>query len=305
MVQNTLSQEQKRAFEALNAKGLERRAMYFVRAKRDGAIIKTGDIREQEYYYGGLLWKIYGWGRRAYEDKPLISCILASFTSEMVRENINYRYHPYPEKREKYRRRLVQFLGNSFGNKWTGKAFPRVRIAVNSGSEEEVFRKLGAMADMDGEKAVAQEPVRYGYAADAEGGGLEIQIDLEELLNSLEDLERSAALEDIRKPEVLQKCIQRMKEWLEKEKVVDTLECIDMFFCTRKGLSFNGLNYIFQKADRKERGGEKAGEAKTQNRVVAIRADNQKITLDLMAFVVKSLDYGGERNVCRKISVRA
>lgn len=152
MVQNLLTPVQREAFRNLCLWDLERRAKYFVNSYRKDEEIVFGDIdaevvidssqlnkkliesqnRELPYSYGMLLEHIYRWGRESwngyFEDKPYMWCILASFTVEMTRTYLHYYYNPDSNRREeKYKKRLFAFIGQSFGSRWLGEAFPRFK----------------------------------------------------------------------------------------------------------------------------------------------------------------------------------
>ena len=156
MAQNLLTPVQREAFRNLYLRDIERRAKYFVNSYRKDDEIIFGAIDEEfinensmlnkllegqklelQYSYGRLIEHIYEWGRKSwngsFEDKPYIWCILASFTAEMTRTYLNYCYNPDPIRRkEKYERRLLAFIGESFGNKWLGESFPRFQISKTS-----------------------------------------------------------------------------------------------------------------------------------------------------------------------------
>lgn len=84
---------------------------------------KIRDEAEDEYYcYCDLLKEIYSLGRVNYYDKVMAHCLLASFTSQMVREYYSYRYSD--GEREKSFGRLKKLLGHTFGNEWLGENMP-------------------------------------------------------------------------------------------------------------------------------------------------------------------------------------
>lgn len=265
MVQNMLMPYQKKAFEILNARDLERRARYFVCAKRKENTIEIEDIWQHSYSYGCLLEQIYEWGRRCFEDKPFICCMMASFTSEMVREYLNYRYNPDPDRTSKYKIRLLEFLGQSFGSKWSGEAFPTVVRLVNNEAEKDY----------------------YGYAEKAQPEGLNIKIKLD----ALHEINEKGLEESIGK-------------WLDAEEVVATLECIDMFFTRREGSGFEGMQYRFQLeypviSFGKEPGGNENLDAPkgrdVSQQILIISGTGKTVNLDIMGFVAKSMDYQRER----------
>lgn len=152
MAQDVLTVEQRMAFRRLVLCPQERWAKYFINLRRKENDIVFGDIdgetigdvsqliefwkskyAEKEYSYGLLLERIYMWGRQStndyFRDKAFISCVLASFTTEMTRNYLHYYYNPDDERRvNKYEKRLLGMIGISFGSKWFGESFPRFQI---------------------------------------------------------------------------------------------------------------------------------------------------------------------------------
>lgn len=248
LAQTTLTMGQQRTFNKLLEFRLERRAMYFqkVEKEHETGLIRIMDVKvseREEYTYGSLLQKIYEWGRNYYEDKPFISCVIASFTSEMVREYIGYCYCLDEDKRERHKKRLYQFMGSSFCNKWSGGIFPKVAIKTNNEDLE----------------------VNGGYIATGELKNVDIRIGMDALKKLAE-----SDLSEIEKEKILQ-------EWFLEEKTVEILECIDMFCVKRKGESdYAGIKFEFD-AD--------------QNSIVIKGAQREKCSIDIMGFVIKSLDY--------------
>lgn len=126
MAYEKLEVKQRTFFKQLLEIDLGRRARYmliFQKNWRKGMPLDAY-IEDEPYCYGDLLECIYRWGRDNYNDKPLIHCILASFTSEMVREELNYMYNCVKSRREVSFIRLENFIGRSIGNKWTGEMLP-------------------------------------------------------------------------------------------------------------------------------------------------------------------------------------
>lgn len=160
MAQDVLTAEQRRAFRRLILCPQERRAKYFINLRRKENDIVFGDIdgetmgdvsqlieiwkskyAEKEYSYGLLLERIYMWGRESrndyFRDKAFISCVLASFTTEMTRNYLHYYYNPDDKRRtDKYEKRLLGMLGISFGSKWFGESFPRFQILKKNNKYE-------------------------------------------------------------------------------------------------------------------------------------------------------------------------
>lgn len=76
------------------------------------------------YSYGEFLQQIYKYGRIQPQNKAYVKCLLASLTSEMVREKICFSRNPNQQKREEAKYALLGLVGKSFGNSWLGEMMP-------------------------------------------------------------------------------------------------------------------------------------------------------------------------------------
>lgn len=85
-------------------------------------------VEEQVFGYTDLIQVLYKMGREDYADKALVHCILASFTSEMVREYYSYRHNKDEKARERAAVRLGNFLGTTFGGKWLSMVMPQMTM---------------------------------------------------------------------------------------------------------------------------------------------------------------------------------
>lgn len=146
MALQILDQDQLKIYELILGRSIERRAAYavnFIRNRLDDGerrnnffdfsdedvLLDADDFQDRvdeqnDYCYGNLLKVIYVLGRKRYGDKPLVHCLLASFTSEMVREYYSYRNNTNEEARGRAADRLKNFLGLSFGGEWLGGSMP-------------------------------------------------------------------------------------------------------------------------------------------------------------------------------------
>lgn len=176
MALQILDESQLKVFELILGKNIEKRAAYavnFIHNRLDELKKRNGiydfDYVENEesydedensfqdrvdgqndYCYGDLLNVIYVLGRMQYSDKPLVHCLLASFTSEMVRENYSYWNNIDPEARKRAADRLKNFLGLSFGGKWLGNNMPkavRTNWGVTLSQEDESEFRIGYIKD--------------------------------------------------------------------------------------------------------------------------------------------------------------
>ncbi|MCM1537640.1 MAG: P-loop NTPase fold protein [bacterium] len=279
LVHNTLTTRQRSFFEKLIQRDLERRAMYFVGAEHDGTaeeIIRIQEMGQENYSYGDLLEKIYEWGRECFDDKPLISCVLASFTSEMVREYMGFRYQPDEKRRKTYQRRLVQFLGQHFNNDWTAEAFSKMNFPQSSSPKG---NQVGYLKVKNRGMGTILIPMSMGKSA-----------------------ELSKA--DWKTRQGREKWKRALKKWLTEEAVLETVETLDMFCMKREEDSYCGVNFCFQMEKsgvdvHPERAGldpefQDAAKAGTVPPALRISIE-EEMTWDIMSFVGKSLTYAEER----------
>lgn len=81
--------------------------------------------QNQSYCFGALLKKIYTYGRNNAVNKAYVKCILASLSSEMVREKVSFSRNPDEDQRKESRKKLQRLFGNSFGDEWLGEMMPK------------------------------------------------------------------------------------------------------------------------------------------------------------------------------------
>lgn len=96
-------------------------------------------VDDANYVYGDLLEGLYSYGRKKYEDKAMVHCILASFTVEMTREYYSYLYNEDGE-RNVSEGRLKSFIGNTFGGKWFGDIIPVIPDITKNTLENAGFK---------------------------------------------------------------------------------------------------------------------------------------------------------------------
>lgn len=119
LVYQLLNPEQRSRFKMILERALERRAQYVVNFLSKWMLNESviDDVDEVNYAYSDLLDGLYSYGRKRYEDKAMVHCILASFTVEMTREYYSYIYNVGMEEAVS-KRRLKYFIGKSFGGEW-------------------------------------------------------------------------------------------------------------------------------------------------------------------------------------------
>lgn len=154
-----LNEEQVTVFELIVQRNIERRAEYAVNflsdyKKGDSELLKD-EVDKMKYRYSDLLSSIYYIGRENYSDKKLGHCILASFTSEMVREYFSYCNNKsnqgderdtegkgeqevstnLSKAQERAKGRLVNYLGSTFGGEWFGNEMPKAVLKSGDNSD--------------------------------------------------------------------------------------------------------------------------------------------------------------------------
>ncbi|MCX4272289.1 MAG: hypothetical protein OSJ71_08505 [Acetatifactor sp.] len=125
-----LNLQQQELFDKILGRNIERRAEYAVNfLNNERKITAQGEnqqklsdyVDDQNYCYSDLLEAIYSSGREDYDQKVLIHCVLASFTSEITKEYYNYANNPNEAAQNEAARRLESFLGNTVGGNWLNK----------------------------------------------------------------------------------------------------------------------------------------------------------------------------------------
>jgi len=152
LAKKLLSDRYKVIYDEVIKKDLERRAAYvyemakerIFRPERNLELPK--DYCEEKYSYGEFLRCIYELGRVSDEDKALIKCFLASFTSEMAREAYVYRRGREGEERDRARNRLKKFIGKSFGSRWTGELIPGGVVGEKLGYDDNAELRMFKIA---------------------------------------------------------------------------------------------------------------------------------------------------------------
>ncbi len=101
------------------------------------------------YCYSDLLRILYILGREDHRDKALVHCILASFTTEMVREYYSYNHNKDMEAKNRSAIRLKKILGDAFGGKWFQDCLPKIMgelMTVENGRKVKI--EIGYIPDV-------------------------------------------------------------------------------------------------------------------------------------------------------------
>lgn len=286
--QTMLTIPQRQTFKTFLGFDLSRRAMYLVRAENEEGRIRFEDVPVEErsrYAYADLIEKLYTWGREHYEDKPFVSCVLASFTSEMVREYVNYRYSPDPEKRDVSGERLRKFMGRSFGNEWLGSC-----INIDKKKENEIteFWYTGCVRPFAGFLS------EFDNGLESIGFREQTHIETVFLTFSLDALE-NVKNKPLPKGKPRETRMNHIRNWLEKEKVIPIIECLDMLMIQPGSPEGNASDYDGAKLsfDRPYVSDRKL-EQESGRRGMEVRFAGNCM-MDVFGFIPKSLDYQRRR----------
>lgn len=164
-----LRPDQRMVFEELRKRDLERRVGYVLQCYKNATEKKKvmEAVAEREHYsFGEFLGCIYQWGRDNYEYKPLMHCLLASFTSEMTREYINYSFNcEDKDSRERSKRRLDGYIGDNIATGWLEKDFGNIDFSVELSSEEKAqAKKENEKEEGDGKQQVSKNKPVFSVA---------------------------------------------------------------------------------------------------------------------------------------------
>lgn len=285
----------RQAFKTFLEFDLSRRAMYLEKAenKEDQILFKDVTMEERNRYsYADLIRKIYIWGRLNYEDKPFISCVMASFTSEMVREYLNYRYNPDAEGRAVSEERLCRFMGRSFGNEWLGNClYADMQPESKSGWH---YRSINIPENMEADMTAIQDTGRIGFRSnvDIEHVGISFNLNILSEAGKIPIEANNDAEYKRRKKQTRQKYI---REWLTSENVIKILECIDLLL-TRFDESESGRkDYSGPDISFESEFPSDSWMNQDKNTPLMTVTYRENFILDIFGFIPKSFDYEGYR----------
>lgn len=257
---------------------LGRRASYAIEFKEkwlNGLPLKA-ETEDEIYRYGDFLECIYSWGRQKYEDKPIIHCILASFTNEMVREYLNYMYHPDETQRVLSRHNLMNFIGRGFGNNWIKMMLPvRMEKQILLNADRPVIRHLAFATKSE------LQMVQFPF-----------------VMKGLLDLENMYLSNLPISENMVESVILKMAEQLEAKKFIKVLECMDMLFvnCRMKDQEKPHVSFDFE--FRKD-------SLSTIGDMVEINCkfNTEQADFDIFGFILRSINTKEENMVvCREIA---
>lgn len=122
--------EQQDIFLEIRKRDLERRVGYAIQWYKNSPQRKgiSRAIEEMEHYdFGEFLGCIYNWGRKDYEYKSLVHCLIASFTTEMTKEYFNYHYNQKDKDSAKHlKRKLKGYVGDNVSGGWLSEGLGSV-----------------------------------------------------------------------------------------------------------------------------------------------------------------------------------
>lgn len=213
---------------------------------------------QHDYAFGVLLQGIYEYGRTSDANKAFVKCVLASFTSEMVREKISFTRNPVETSRAKSFRRLSRFLGNRVGSPWLADMMPEL------------------MSD-DG------QTVRTGYY-DFDIAGKQSVMNILHIPSSLVKQispeyfgsTSSGAINDRLMP---------LREKMEKDRVVPSLEFLRLFLSINKQEEFWGFPFSFTVEESMQSTQERISE----DAVMEMQLKDQPMVFSIWEFLRKTI----------------
>ena len=283
--------EQHDIFGEIRKRDLERRTGYVIQWYKN-FIHKRGfprAIQEMEHFdFGEFLDCIYDWGRKDYEYKALVHCLLASFTTEMTKEYFNYRYNLVNLKSvEHSRRRLEGYVGDNISggllSEEMGSVFWREKVRRKKIKESKDSK------DIKDNKESAQED-EYEVVNQENAKSISIEKEKE-----LRYIQFEYCITNPRS-EKKEEHYSRILNTFARENILPILECIflclDNYKRTKGGADCIPKIEIIreQKADIKEKRVKDSKINFTIQVQVAKYAD-----FDILGFVKKSIDYHGWR----------
>jgi hypothetical protein len=232
---------------------------------------------EDKYTYGDMIQGIYEYGRQKETNKSFVKCILASFTSEMVREKISFTLNPDESAKGYSLRRINQFLGKTAGNHWLGQMVPPIK-----------------------EKDKDLTP--FGYNANGVTALLEFSYEVK-----LDDLEDSFTgyVKGKANKKIISKYWNIYKKILETNHIIPTLECMAMFLTPVSGNensvpdNKDWVEFIVSVKEDKEAKVNSSSEKQVNKSkyFLSFKGQDKGVVFDIFGFVKKSIDYKSQIKV--------
>lgn len=272
MAQNTLTLVQRDAFYKWITRDINKRAIYFMNAHRENDRIIFGDtdeivevktsklgrlsneyVKESDYTYGALLEHIYNWGRSFDSDCFEDKPFIWCILASLTVEMTRTYIH-YRYNTDQQRRQ----------DKYRKRLFSFIGNSMGNQWLSYAFPKIKT----SNKKVVSN----LGYRELTLAEQMVIPIQEEEFRNI--------------------GCWEEFTKYLEKIKLIKIMEMLSFCFAGISGESIEILEFKFISREEDMKGSEdgKSGRA-NQSHITA--KTNSKIKLDMMSFVIKSLDYNG------------
>ncbi len=210
------------------------------------------------YKYGDLVQTVYEYGRSDEKNKAMVKCILASFTSEFVREKLSYQKNSMAASKTRSHKRLMSLLGGCVGNEWLGEMVPPIDAS-------DVISRSDANCS--------------GFIENVEFGlffwKFEMENNLQETFGKVKDADfvSRSAVKKLLNPV--------LKNWNGLH-LIPILECLNHFF---KPLEGEFLQYKIEIMQDKEH---------DNKETINISVRDEKGTFDILNFIQKSIDISQE-----------
>ncbi len=278
MAFQVLQFEQNDIFTEIRERDLERRTGYVMQWYTN-TLQKRGTVKaiaEMEHYdFGEFLGCIYNWGRKDYEYKALVHCLIASFTTEMTREYFNYHYNwMEQESAERSKRRLEGYVGDNVSGGWFSEAMGEVFWT------EKVKRKK--VNNNDG-------PIKIDeYEIEDQENRKFISIEKEK---ELQYIPFAFEIEDLGNRKTRGAYLHILNQFIEL-KILPILECIFMFLNNYK-INKDGRNCTPQIKITQEHAPKIIGKTsgRTGIKLTIQILEAKYADFDILGFIKKSIDY--------------
>lgn len=296
--------EQQDIFLEIRKRDLERRVGYTIQWYRNSPQRKgiPRAIEEMEHYdFGEFLGCIYNWGRKDYEYKSLVHCLIASFTTEMTKEYFNYHYNLKDKDSAKHlKRKLKGYVGDNVSGGWLSEGMGSV-FWMEKVKEKRIKENRGDNRDRNAEnKSVQISEEEYEYV-DQENHKF-ISIDKEK---ELQYIQFEFEINNSAQPKKENHFIQILKKITESN-ILPILECLLLCLSNYKETKSGSERTPEIVIERKEKLNKNEKVVKDSKVHFAVKIQGaQYADFDIFGFVKKSIDYQEWRDKIGKQLIEA
>lgn len=277
--------EQQDIFLEIRKRDLERRVGYTIQWYKNLSQRKGSPkaIEEMEHYdFGEFLECIYNWGRKDYEYKSLVHCLIASFTTEMTKEYFNYHYNLQDKDSAKHsQKKLEGYMGDNISGGWLsegmGSVFWMGKVKGNRGDNGDREKNVE-------NKSVQASGEEYAYLEDHKFVSIDKEKELQyirfefEINNSAQQKKENHFMSILKK--------------ITESNIVPILECLLLCLSSYKKTKSGSECIPRIVIERKEKLNIKEKVVKDPQIHFAVKIQGaQYADFDILGFVKKSIDY--------------